>query len=135
MLRSQRYGITVSYELGKNSSLADLISRAYLSKDVEHEGEEFESVNMASYVPISYQRLEEIRQETQKNKSLKVLIKVILQGWPDNKSSVLALALLYFDHSDDLTAQNGIVFRGERQTPRSNETEISLLAHGHRGMP
>ena len=82
MWGSQRYGIIVSYELGKNSSLADLISRAYLSKDVEHEGEEFESVNMASYVPISYQRHEEIRQETQKNKSLSVLNEVILQGWP-----------------------------------------------------
>ena len=135
MLRSQRYGITVSYELGKNTSLADLHSRAYLSKDAEHECEEFESVNIASYVPFSYQRLEEIRQETQKDKSLKVLLKLILQGWPDDKSSVLALALLYFDHRDYLKVQNGIVFRGERQTPRSIETEISLLTYGHRGMP
>lgn len=69
---------------------------------------------MTSYVPISYQRLEEIRQETQKDKSLQVLIKVILQGWPDDTSSVLDLALLYFSHRNELTAHNGIVFRGER---------------------
>lgn len=41
-------------------------------------------------------------------------MKVILQGWPDDKSSVPALALPYFNQRDELTAQNGIIFRGER---------------------
>ena len=74
MMRLQRYDVTVGYERGKNMFLADLLSRAYLTKE-EPEGEEFESVNMASYVPISDERLEEIRQETQRDKSLQVLMK------------------------------------------------------------
>ena len=114
MMRLQRYDITVSYERGKNMFLADLLSRAYLPKNSEPEGEEFESVNMVSYVPISDWRLEEIRLATQNDESLQVLMKVILQGWPDDKSSVPALALPYFNQRDELTAQNGIIFRGER---------------------
>ena len=109
----QRYDITVGYEHGNNMFLADLLSKAYLTKE-EPEGEEFESVNMASYVPISDETLEEIRQETQRDKSLQVLMKVILQGWLEAKSSVPALALPFYNQRDELTAQNGIIFRGER---------------------
>ena len=89
--RIQRYDITVGYERGKNMFQADLLSRAYLTKDAEPESQKFESVNMASYVPISDQRLEEITQKTQRDESLQVLIKVILQDWPEDKSSVPAL--------------------------------------------
>ena len=113
MIRLQRYDITVGNERGKNMFLADLLSRVYLTKE-EPEGEEFESVNMASYVPISDKRLEEIRQETQRDESLQVLMKVILQGWPEAKSSVPALALPFYNQRDKLTAQNGIICRGER---------------------
>ena len=90
-MRLQRYDITVGYERGKNMFLADLLSRAYLTKDAEPESQKFECVNMASYVPISDERLEKIRQETQRDESLQVLIKVFLQGWPEDNSSVPAL--------------------------------------------
>ena len=41
-------------------------------------------------------------------------MKVILQGWPEEKTSVPPLALPYFYQRDELTTQNGIIFRGER---------------------
>ena len=63
-MRLQRYDVTVSYEHGQNMFLADLLSRAYLPKSPEPEDKEFEFVNMASFVPISDARLEEIKQET-----------------------------------------------------------------------
>lgn len=49
-------------------------------------------------------------------RSLKVLIKVTLQGRPDDKSSVLVLALLFYNprQRDALTVENGIIFRSER---------------------
>ena len=43
MMRLQRYDITVGYERGKNMFLADLLSRAYLTKDAEPESQKFES--------------------------------------------------------------------------------------------
>jgi len=94
--------------------LADLLSRAYLSKSTEPEDKEFEFVNMASCVPISDPRLEEIRQEIQADETMKILMKVILQGWPDDKASMSSLALPYFNQRDELTVQNGLIFRGER---------------------
>ena len=59
----QKYNITVHYECGKNMHLADMLSRVYLlygGKEVD----DFESVNMVHYLPISNQSLGEIRAET-----------------------------------------------------------------------
>lgn len=47
-------------------------------------------------------------------RSLKVLMKVTLQGWPDDKSSVSVLALLFYNQRDALTVENGIIFRSKR---------------------
>lgn len=109
----QKYDVTVSYERGKNMFLADLLSRAYLPKSPELEDKEFEFVNMASCVPISDPRLEEIREETQADEPMQVLTKVILQGWPDDKSSVPPLAFPFFNQRDELAVQNGLIFRAE----------------------
>ena len=114
LMRLQKYDATVSYERGKNMFLADLLSRAYLPTGAKPEDEEFEFVNMASYIPIADPRLEEIRQENQQDEVMQVLMDVILQGWPDDKSAVPSLALPYFNQRDELTVQNGLIFRGER---------------------
>ena len=116
------------YKRGKNIFLADLLSRVYLPKSPEPEDKEFKFVNMASCVPISDPRLEEIRQETQPDETMQVLMKVILQGWPDDKSSVSSLALPYFNQRDELTVQNGLIFRGEQVVvlkKRNNETKYT----------
>ena len=47
-------------------------------------------------------------------RTLQVLVNVILQDWPEDKSSVLALALLFYNQRDALTVENSIIFRSER---------------------
>lgn len=70
MMRLQRYDITVGYEHSTNMFLADLLSREYLPKDAEPESQKFESLNMASYVPISNEtRRDQTR--TQRDESLR----------------------------------------------------------------
>ena len=63
----QKYDFTVHYVRGENMHmhLADMLSRAYLpfkGKKIY----EFESVNMVRYLPISDQRLDQIRAETRR---------------------------------------------------------------------
>lgn len=124
MMRLQKDDVTVSYEGGEDVFLADLLSRAYLPKSPEPEDKEFEFVIMASCVPISDPRLEEIRQETQTDETMQILMKVILQGWPDDKSSMPSLALPYFNQRGELTVQNGLIFRGERVVVPKNLREL-----------
>jgi len=110
MMRLQKYDVTVSYEGGEDVFLADLLSRAYLPKRPEPEDKEFEFVILASCVPISDPRLEEIRQETQADETMQTLMNVILQGWPDDKSSMPSLALPYFKQIGELTEGNLTIF-------------------------
>lgn len=69
LTRLQKYDFTVHYERGKNMHLADMLSRAYLpykGKEVDN----FKSVNMVRYLPISDQHLDKIRAETRRDQSL-----------------------------------------------------------------
>ena len=45
---------------------------------------------------------------------LQELIKVVLTGWPEDKSQVPNSAVPYYNVRDELTVLNGVTFRGER---------------------
>lgn len=70
-----------------------------------------ESVKMVRYLPISDQRLDKIRAETRKDQFLRELSEAILVRWPDNKEDAPALTHSYFSMCDELTTQDGLVFK------------------------
>ena len=111
MMRLQKYNFTVHYEHGKNMHLVDMLSQAYLhykGKEVD----DFESVNMVRYLPISGQHLDKIRAETQKDQSVRELSETILVGWPEHKDDTPALTRPYFSMRNEVTIQDGLVFKG-----------------------
>lgn len=113
IMRLQNYIINVTYHQGKNMHIADMLSRACLTGGKAAQ-EEFEQVNMAKYLPITEKRLEEIKRETGEDEALKVLTSVVLQGWPDSKAQVPSEAAPYFSIRDEISVQDGVLFRGER---------------------
>ncbi len=73
-----------------------------------------ESVNVIHYLPISEERLKIISGEEEKDDTLQTLIKTIREGWPTNKRNVPNEIVHYYSFQDELTVQDGIVFKGER---------------------
>ena len=69
---------------------------------------------MMNYLPISEARLLQVQRETEQDESLQVLKAVIQHGWPENKSTLPLLASPYFDMRDELSVQDGLIFKGER---------------------
>ncbi|XP_062619835.1 uncharacterized protein K02A2.6-like [Saccostrea cucullata] len=94
--------------------LADTLSRAYLRNNDQTGTLEEEAIHQARFLPVIKDRLHELRQETQEDKTLVELIKVILSGWPEISACVSAPLQPYFSIRDELTFQDGIVFKGER---------------------
>ena len=90
MLRIQDYDIIVRYKKGKEMYLADTLSRAYLTTS-QNMQEEFEHVNMVSFLPIRDERLQKLKIESDKDDSLHKLKSVIIQGWPDKQICLLNL--------------------------------------------
>ena len=114
IMRLQKYDIKVQYERGKDMHIADFLSRAYLPSTDHPQMAEFEQVNMASFLPISDLRLQEIRNETDKDETLQILKSVILQGWPREKCDAPAQMTPCYSVRDELSVQDGLIFRGER---------------------
>ena len=90
IMRLQKYDTEVHYEKGTEMHIADFLSRAYLPSTEHPTGADFEHINMASFLPVSDQRLQEIRTETEKDDTLQILKSVILQGWLAERNAVAA---------------------------------------------
>ena len=130
IMRLQKYDIEVQYERGKDMHIADFLSRAYLPSTDHPQMAEFEQVNMASFLPISDLRLQEIRNETEKDETLQILKSVILQGWPPERSDAPAQVTPYYSVRDELSVQDGLIFRGERVViPKVLRGDIKQRVH------
>ncbi|XP_074655641.1 uncharacterized protein LOC141909154 [Tubulanus polymorphus] len=128
LLRVYKYDVEIKFTPGSKMFIADTLSRAYL--DSGSETAEFDSINMVRYLPISAARLSEIRDETDKDDTMQILKEIILRGWPDERSSVPTEVTPYFSFRDELSIQNGIIFRGERAViPKSMYNIIKDKIH------
>lgn len=94
------------------------------------EANEFEQVNMASFLPISDQRLQEIRRKTGKDKTLQIFKTVILQGWPVERKDAPVQVTPYFSVRDELSVQDGLILRSERVVvPQALRQDIRQRIH------
>ncbi len=129
MLRLQKYEFEVIYKRGSEMFLADTLSRAYLPhvQRVEMQNGdvlsvdtrcstaiETESVNMVDYLAISDKRIAEIQTATGEDDSMKFLKDQIQNGWPETVNEIPYCTREYFPFRDELSVQNGIIFKGER---------------------
>ena len=127
LLRLQQYDVEIHYKPGPKMYLADTLSRAYLPTTARSPAEEeTERIHAVDFLPISEPQLAEIQRETAADSVLQSLIQVILQGWSDQKEALPSELHPYFTVRDELTAQDGILFKGLRCViPTSLRPKIS----------
>ena len=115
--------------------LADTLSRAFLEsldhKDTGGDAEkDTESINMVQYLPVSETTQDIIRKATDVDLVMKDLKTVIRKGWPEKKDHVPLAVQDYFPFREELTLQNGLVFKGERLVvPAGAREEMKTKVH------
>ena len=129
LLALQKYDFDVVYIPGKQMHMADALSRAYLpykqamkgSKnivfaiDVRSPAEkETGEINALRTVNVSSRSIKEIEKETQKDPVLSQIKTLICEGWPEQDTQLNRELKLYFGFREDITAQDGLVFKGQR---------------------
>ena len=135
MLRLQKYDLKVTYKKGSEMYLADTLSRAFVQssavEDTRGDAEkDTESINMVQYLPVSETTQNIIRTATESDPVMKELKTTIREGWPENKDSLPARIRDYFPFREELTLQNGLVFKGERLVvPESVREEMKARIH------
>ena len=149
-LRLQNYNIQVEYKKGTTMFLADTLSRAYLegeqstvpSSDVRSIKErlfafELEQIKHDEELTVSPTRLERLRKETAKDEELQILSNVICKGWLEtlaqaceNDKHQKQVIELYWNSWDELTTEDGLVYKGHRLViPAGERSDIVKSLH------
>ncbi|KAI8511855.1 hypothetical protein Bbelb_109550 [Branchiostoma belcheri] len=136
LLRLQKYDLVVQHRPGKDIPVADALSRLYL-EETDDRSETFEAqVHMVkSNLPVSSRRMEEVRRETREDSQLVTLKGTIKEGWPDTKDKCDPQIAEYWNHRDELTVHDDVIFKGQKiLVPRSMRKEmLDILHEGHLG--
>ena len=150
-LRLQKYDLTVVYKQGPEMYISDALSRAYLERKEQSDknsclvyqisqlpdiSNELEAVNMVEGVSISDDRLSRIRDQSSRDETLQVLIALCKSGWPIDKKLVPEEAREYWPYRDEISASDGLLFRGTRVIiPKSMRAEMLHKSHSaHQGI-
>ncbi|CAC5369073.1 unnamed protein product [Mytilus coruscus] len=132
LLRLQTYNYSVNYNPGKLMFVPDILSRAYIKDDRDNISDDIECfINMViKSMPVSDKKMEEIRDETEKDDKLSIVRKYIREGWPENKYDVPNKINEYWNCKDELTEYKGIVLKGEKIViPTSLRDEMMKRLH------
>jgi len=138
LLQLQKYDLHVCHRPGKEIPVADALSRHYSKEPdttVNHMMEAQVHMLFTS-LPVSDERLKSVRRETQSDEQMQCLHKVIIDGWPQTRQECPERIQEFWNHRDELTVMNDIIFKGEKIViPSALRSEMLQKIHiGHMGM-
>lgn len=89
-----------------------------------------------SGIAIPPQSIEQVRKSTEDDPKMQRLIKTIMDGWPETRKDCDTNVLEYFNHRDELSVSENLIFRGQRLViPKALRQDILKLLHtGHLGV-
>ena len=128
LLQLQKYNLKIVYKPGKELFIADTLSRAFLPneqtpekncdvyavKQEEYLIKSIEEIDTVEFLPITAELLADLREKTELDECLQKFKHVIRVGWPDTKEEVPSEIRNYFHFKEELTIQDGILFKGNR---------------------
>ena len=135
LLTLQQYDLKVVFKPGVQLVVADTLSRAYLNETLEELDSRI-TVNFLEYLPISDQKYEQFKRESEKDDELQNLRKVIIDGWPNDKNKVSSELTKYWNYRDEISCIDGLLFKSHKLiVPKSLRREMLGLIHeSHLGM-
>ena len=135
LLRLQKYNLEIGFKPGQHMYLADTLSRAPLPNTTSRDevltiDKEVEEIHMVEFLPLRKASLDDIRKESLRDSTMQALQKVIREGWPETKIDLPNDVTPYFNVRDELSAQDGIIFKGDRcVVPKSLRPEVLSRIH------
>ena len=131
MLRLQQYDMKIVYRPGKEMAVADALSRLSPTN-----GPEIDMEASIFAVHFSTGRLQQLKEETQKDHTLMSLKQAIVEGWPGNARDLPKPIRCYWSMRDELTVEDNIILRGDRTLiPESMKPYIMEQIHSaHMGI-
>ena len=140
MLQLQKYDLHIVHVPGKEIPIADSLSRIYTvnSNNCNDISVDLDMVvhSIMNNVPVSPNKLAEIKKESLSDPNLQTVSHFIKNGWPSNRKACPTHIHEFWNFRDKLSVMDDIVFKGEKIViPKSMQNEMLSLIHlGHMGM-
>ncbi|KAF7258658.1 hypothetical protein EG68_04124 [Paragonimus skrjabini miyazakii] len=133
LVRLRKYNFEIGYTPGKNLVLADTLSRVSLAME-EGNRTGYEQVHLT--LAESHSWLPRMRQKFADDEEMEKIGEQIRNDWLDNARQVSELIHPYFRVRDELTTENGFVFRRERLViPRpARKVTVQEIHRSHLGV-
>lgn len=142
----QRYDITVKWRPGKELLLADALSRAFIQTenvDLEKEiSSQICTINnlqkdidshvkmVENSLPITLDKKEQFKRETENDEELRLLKKYITEGWPESKSNLPGNIKQCYNYASELTIMDDLIFKSAKiLVPKSLRKEMLKIVH------
>ena len=135
LLQLQKYDLDVRFVGGKNVPIGDLLSRQPLPETQEIAGLDLQVHTVIQSLFITDKRLESVRNATSHDPQMQTLKMTIIEGWPDLRSECPKPILDFWNHRDDLSVADDLIFRGQTLLiPKSLRQQMIESVHiGHMG--
>ncbi|XP_041354531.1 uncharacterized protein LOC121372300 [Gigantopelta aegis] len=111
MLKLQRYDLDVHYKPGTLMFIPDTLSRAHGS-NTDCDEMEFE-VHTIENLPVSKDRLSEMKLDTQNDETLQKLKNVVLHGWPEMSSEIDIQIKPYWNIREQIIYIDELLLKGD----------------------
>ena len=142
LLKLQRYQLTVGYVPGKLMYVADTLSRAHPQENSQQEDKDFDDEleimvqSTLADMPINAMDWIKIKQATSDDPALQQLKSLVINGWPDSKSSLPSDLQPYWQVKDDIYMANDVILYKERVVipTELRGKAIALLHESHQGV-
>ncbi|CAH2097604.1 unnamed protein product [Euphydryas editha] len=128
------YSPKVIFKKGTEIPLADFLSRDCDASNLQYEQEE--NLKIAIILPMSINAIDELINATKEDPDLQLLIKTIMQGFPDTVKDLPPELQHYFNFKEELSYYKGIIYKGDKiVVPKSQIPKMLKSIHqGHLGI-
>jgi hypothetical protein len=128
--------VTVTYVKGAQVPIADALSRISPQQlPSKSQLPQLDIHQITSTLPASPIKLQQIRDETANDPTLRKLRQVIYQGWPATREQCPQSLYDYWNFREELTVEDGLILKQERILipPILREETLKTVHEGHLG--
>ncbi|MEW8546431.1 MAG: RNase H-like domain-containing protein, partial [Candidatus Thiodiazotropha sp.] len=138
LLQLQKYDMDVQHKSGKEIPVSDYLSRASLPETYSNliDGLDLHVHTVLQQLHITDKRLENVKQAIQQDSQMQILKRTIKEGWPETRSACNSVVSEYWNHRDELSVEQDLIFRGQKIViPKTLREDMLCQVHtGHLGV-